>query len=77
MRCLLVIHEGFLGQQLRPRSICTLNFFSIITIILNKQSERSEHSEVKDIKKGIKNFHPSVYGWAGMYLCVWPSEKVE
>ncbi len=38
-------------------------------IILHKWSEQSEHSKVKGIKKGIKHFHTSVYGWEGMSAC--------
>jgi hypothetical protein len=37
---------------------------------LHKRIEQSKHSEVKGIKKGIKNFCPSLYGWEGMCLSV-------
>jgi len=48
-----------------------LHFSSLLSIlILHKQSEQSEHSEVKGTKKGHKIFWPSLYGWEGMHLSV-------
>jgi hypothetical protein len=38
--------------------------------ILHLWSEQNKHSEVKSIKKGIKNFHPSINGWEGVCLCL-------
>ncbi len=43
---------------------------NICSLILHKQSEQSECSELKGIKKGIKEFHLSVYEWEGMCLSV-------
>jgi hypothetical protein len=37
-------------------------------LILHKWIEHSKHSEGKGIKKGLLNFHPSVYGWEGVCL---------
>jgi hypothetical protein len=55
----------------------TLNFASYFLpeivgkkVILHEWSEQSECSEVKGIKKGIKIFHPSVYGWMGGHVSV-------
>jgi len=39
-------------------------------MILHKRSERRERSEVKGIKNRHKKFHPPVYGWGFVCLCV-------
>jgi hypothetical protein len=39
-------------------------------IVLHERREQSKHSEVKGIKKGIKKFHPFLYGKDGGHLSV-------
>ncbi len=47
-----------------------------LQVILHERSEQSERSEVKGIRKGIKFFCPSVYGWEGVHLSVCLSVSV-
>ncbi len=56
--------------------VCTKPYGSLM-FILHEWSEGSEHSERKGIKKGIKNFCPSLYGWEGVCLSVCLEPKVK
>ena len=56
--------QGIWGQQLRP---CQIHYLNII--FLHKCSEQIEHSQIKGIKHGIKNFaHPYMVRRARVYL---------